>query len=83
MVVNNFVDMKQEWLFSEETMKRRCVEIVERSNKGFEFWNLNSCFYQRFGMKELYLVITQPVFQIKMRCLKEMMIVTAHSGIEG
>ncbi|OAO15878.1 Inward rectifier potassium channel irk-1 [Blastocystis sp. ATCC 50177/Nand II] len=89
LVVNNFVDMKQEWFFSEETMKRRCVEIVERSNKGFEFWNLNSCLYQRFGMKELYLVITQPVFQIKMRCLKEMMINALHdmegsrSGVEG
>ena len=83
MVVNNYVDMKQEWLFSEETIKRQCVEIVERSNKGFEFWNLNSCLYQRFGMKELYLVITQPVFQIKMRCLKEMMIVIIQFSNEG
>ena len=81
--MNNFVDMKQEWLFSGEVMKQRCIEIVEECNKGFEFWNLDSCLYQRFGMKELYLVITQPVFQIKMRCLKEMMIVMVECRIEG
>ena len=56
-------------------MRRRCLEIVDRSNMGFEFWSLNSCLYQRFGMKELYLIITQPVYEIKMKCLKEMMIV--------
>ena len=69
----NFADVKAEWLYSLAEIRRRCEEIASREPKGFDFWCLESCLYQKYGIKELMMVITIPFYQIKLHCLQEMM----------
>lgn len=55
---------------------------MSREPKGFDFWCLESCLYQKYGIKELMMVITIPFYQIKLHCLQEMMRVFEGVGVK-
>ena len=72
VVVCNFVDVRSEWLFSFEEVQKRCQTIASQYPKCFDLWCLESCLFQKYGIKELMMVITIPFYQIKIHCLQEM-----------
>ena len=72
VVVCNFVDVRSEWLFSFEEVQKQCQTIASQYPKCFDLWCLESCLFQKYGIKELLMVITIPFYQIKIHCLQEM-----------
>ena len=72
IVVCNFADQKAAWHYSLADIRKRCEEIANQEQKGFDFWCLESCLYRKYGIKELMMVITIPFYQIKLHCLQEM-----------
>ena len=66
------MDYQSQWISSFESIRDQVIQILEEANKGFDYWFVNSCLHQKFGLKELYVVLTQPFYRIKLAFLQSM-----------
>ena len=66
------MDCQSQWIASSEVIRDQIVRILEEANKGFDYWFVNSCLRQKYGLKELYIVLTQPFYRIKLSFLQSM-----------
>lgn len=77
----NFVDMQSQWRESFESIRDKMIRILEEANKGFDYWFVNCCLYQKYGLRELYVVLTQPFYRMKLSFLQAMMKVSGNGVI--
>lgn len=51
IVINNFKDKSDDWLYTSEDISRQCQTILAESGKYVDFWNIDACIGARYGLK--------------------------------
>ena len=54
LVLNNFMDNKEAWIYSSNEIQTRCQHIIDASKKCLELWVIDACLSEGYGLDVFY-----------------------------